>query len=68
MISSISPSQHAKTFTKLAFGATPMCGVPVLSPAPVPAAIPATCVPWVPLSIDSPGRQGEQITASWTAS
>ena len=45
-----------------------MCGVPVLSPAPVPAAIPATCVPWVPLSIDSPGRQGEQITVSWTAS
>ncbi len=42
MMSSISPSQHAKTFTKFAFGATPMCGVPVLSPAPVPAAIPAT--------------------------
>ena len=42
MMSSMSPSQHAKTFTKFAFGATPMCGVPVLSPAPVPAAIPAT--------------------------
>ena len=71
MTSSMSPSQQARMLIRKAPGAAPTYLRPVagsVCPPPLPAAIPATWLPWVPESYDSEASCSSSVnTASKNA-